>query len=86
MMRVTIKQPRFMICILAFLPEEILGIKPAEKLVPLDYYNFLLLFSKKEASALPSYRYMNHEVPLLSDTKPPLRRIYLMADLKLKEV
>ena len=42
------------------------------KLVPPKYYNFLPLFTQKEANKIPPHRYVADEIPLEADKKPPM--------------
>ena len=41
-------------------------------LVPFQYHDFLPLFTKKGADQLPPHRYVDHEIPLEADKKPPM--------------
>jgi len=75
-----------MIFVLTPLPKEILSTEPVEKLVTLKYHDFLLLFFKKEASILPLYHYVDHEIHLLPSVKSPLGRMYSMSGSELREV
>ena len=47
-------------------------------LVPPEYYDFISLFTKKGADKLPPPRYVDHEIPLETDKKPPMGRMYSM--------
>ena len=40
-------------------------------MVPSQYHDFLPLFTKKGADKLPPHRYVDHEIPLEADKKPP---------------
>ena len=39
-------------------------------LIPLQYHDFVPLFTMKGANKLPPHRYMDHEIPLEADEKP----------------
>jgi len=52
-------------------------IDPCEKL-PKEYYEFLDVFSKKEADKLPPYRLYNHKIQLKEGAKPPFGPLYNM--------
>jgi hypothetical protein len=56
------------------------------KLIPAEYHDHILLFTKKEADKLPPHRYIDHEIPLEDDTKPPFGPLYSMSASELKEV
>jgi hypothetical protein len=56
------------------------------KLVPPEYQDHLLLFTKKEADKLPLHRYIDHEIPLDDDAKPSFRPPYSMSASESKEV
>jgi len=58
----------------------------AKELVPSDYYDYLILFSEKEARILPPSQYVDHAIPLVEGAKPPFGRMYSMIDSELKEV
>ena len=55
-------------------------------LVPSQYHHFLPLFTKKEADKLPPHRYVDHEIPLEADKKPPIGRMYSMSATELQEI
>ena len=55
-------------------------------IVPKAYQDFMSLFAKKEADKLPPHRYVDHEIPLKPDEKPPMGRMYSMSDAELAEV
>ena len=52
-------------------------------LVPSQYHDFLPLFTKKGADELPPHRYVDHEIPLETDKKPPMGRMYSMSSTEL---
>ena len=54
--------------------------------VPSKYHDFLSLFTKKGADKLPPHRYVGHEIPLETDKKPPMRRMYSMSASELQEI
>jgi molybdopterin converting factor small subunit len=56
------------------------------KIVPPEFHDYLLLFTKKEADKLPPHRYVNHEIPLEEGTKPSFGPLYFMSASELKEV
>jgi hypothetical protein len=56
------------------------------KLVPPEYHDHLLLFTKKEADKLPPHRYIDHEIPLEEGAKPSFGPLYSMSASELKEV
>jgi len=58
----------------------------AKNLVPQDYYDYLVLFSEKEARILPPSRYIDHAIPLIEGSKPLFGHMYSMSDSELKEV
>ena len=55
-------------------------------LVPSQYHDFLPLFTKKEADKLPPHRYVDHEIPLEADQKPPMGRMYSMSATEQQEI
>ena len=55
-------------------------------LVPPEYQDFLSLFCKKRADKLPPYRYVDHEIPLATDKKPQMGRMYSMSPAELQEI
>ena len=55
-------------------------------LVPFQYHDFLSLFTKKGADQLLQHRYVNHEIPLEADKKPPIGRMYSMSATELQEL
>ena len=55
-------------------------------LVPAQYHDFLPLFTKKAADKLPPHRYVDHEIPLDADKKPPMGRMYSMSATALQEI
>ena len=55
-------------------------------LVPSQYHDFLPLFTKNGADKLPPYRYVDHEIPLEADKKPPMGRMYSMSTTELQEI
>jgi hypothetical protein len=56
------------------------------KIVPPEYHDHLLLFTKKEADKLPPHRYIDHEIPLEDGAKPSFGPLYSMSASELKEV
>ena len=56
------------------------------KLVPLEYHDYLSIFSEEEAKALPPRRYVDHAILLVEGGKPPFGRMYSMSDNDLKEL
>jgi hypothetical protein len=56
------------------------------KLVPPEYHDHLLLFTKKEADKLPPHRYLDHEIPLEDGAKLSFGALYSMSASELKEV
>ena len=55
-------------------------------LVPSQYHDFLPLFTKKGADKLPPHRYVDHEIPLEIDKKPPMGQMYSMSATELQEI
>ena len=55
-------------------------------LVPAQCHDFLPLFTKKGADELPPHRYVDHEIPLETDKKPPMGRMYSMSSTELQEI
>ena len=55
-------------------------------LVPSQYHEFLVLFTKKGADKLPPHRYVDHEIRLEADKKPPMGRMYSMSATELQEI
>ena len=55
-------------------------------LVPSQYHDFLPLFTKKGVDKLPPHRYVDHEIPLEADKKPPMGRMYSMSTTELQEI
>ena len=56
------------------------------KLLPLEYHDYLLVFSETEAHALPLQHYVDYVIPLVEGRKPPFGYIYSMSDANLKEL
>ena len=56
------------------------------QLKPLEYDEYLSIFSEEEAKALPPHHYMDHAIRLTEGEKPPFRRMYSMSDNDLKEL
>ena len=54
------------------------------QLVPPEYYDYVSIFSKEKAKALPPRCYGDHAIPLIEGEKPPFRRIYSMSNNGLK--
>jgi len=52
-------------------------------LVPKQYWSFLKLFGKAEASVLPPHRNIDHEIPLQPGEQPPWRPLYGMSESEL---
>jgi len=57
-----------------------------KELVLQDYYDYLVLFSEKEARILPPSRYVDHAIPLIEGSKLPFGHMYSMSDSEVKEV
>ena len=55
-------------------------------LVLSQYHDFLPLFTKKGAGKLPPHRYVDHEIPLEADKKPPMGRMYSISATELQEI
>ena len=55
-------------------------------LVPEYYHDLLLLFGKKGADKLPPHRYVDHEINLEADRKPPKGRMYSISATEQYEV
>ena len=55
-------------------------------LAPSQYHDFLTLFTKKGADKLPPHRYVDHEIPLEADKKPPIGRMYCMSATELQQI
>ena len=55
-------------------------------LVPSQYHDYLPLFTKQGADKLPPHRYVDHEIPLEVDKKPPMGRMYSMSATELQEI
>ena len=55
-------------------------------LVPSQYHDFLPLFTKEGADQLPPHRYVDHEIPLEADKKPPMGRMYSISATELQEI
>jgi len=87
--RVAIKNPESRLCIIAIYnkPEDKdISVDTAKKLIPPEYYDYLVVFSKKEARILPPSCYVDHAIPLIDRAKPPFGRMYSMSDAELKKV
>ena len=54
-------------------------------LVPPQYHDFLPLFTMKGADKLPPPRYVNHKIPLKTDKKAPMGRMYSMSATELQD-
>jgi len=59
---------------------------PPTKLITPEYYDYLDLFSEKQARMLLSSRYGGHTIPLTEEAKPPFGCMYSIPDAELKEV
>ena len=57
-----------------------------KKLVPPKYYDYLVLFSEKEARILLPSWYVDHAILLIDGAKPPFGPMYLISDPELKKV
>jgi hypothetical protein len=56
-----------------------------ETLVPFAYHNFLPMLSKPACNqGLPPHRYVDHEITLQPDAKPPFCPLYLMSPKELQ--
>ena len=62
---------------------EILPVDISKKLPP-EYQDFASVFDKKEASQLPPYRAIDHEIPLESGKQPPWKLLYSMSQNELE--
>ena len=51
--------------------------------VPKVYWEFLPLFGKSEAKALPPHRKIDHQIPLKTDQQPPWKPLYGMSESEL---
>jgi len=54
--------------------------------IPLEYYEFAYLFSKKEADKLSNHRTYDHEIPLEPGKAPPFGPIYKLSPMELEVV
>lgn len=52
--------------------------------IPSEYHDFMNLFLKKGAEQLPPHRYVDHEIPLVPDAKPPFGPLYSMSTKELQ--
>ena len=84
--RVAIRQSGaecFVICLIA--NEGKIKLKTTElelatKLIPIEYHEYLSVFSEEEAHTLPPRRYIDHAIPIVKGGKPPFGRMYSMSD------
>jgi hypothetical protein len=53
-------------------------------MIPKEYHDFLDLFDKAKASALPPHRYIDHKMPLEPDSTPPFGPLYSLSKLELE--
>ena len=53
---------------------------------PPQYHDYLPLFSKTGADKLPPHGYVDHEIPLGIDKKPPMGRMYSISATELQEI
>ena len=56
------------------------------RLVPTEYYKYLLVFSKEQAQTSPPRYYVDHTIPIMYDRKPPFGSMYSISDQDLKEL
>jgi len=71
--RVAIKNPESYLCIMALynkLEDEETKQDTTKKLIPPEYYDYLVLFSEKEARILPVSRYVDYTIALINEAKP----------------
>ena len=54
--------------------------------VPLEYHDYLDVFSETQANVLPPHRKYDLEIPLHPGTEPPWGPIYPMSALELAEM
>jgi len=54
--------------------------------LPIEYSDFVDVFSKKKSEKLPPHRPYYHKTPLLPDNQPPFGPIYPLSELELKEL
>jgi len=80
------QDPESRLCIAAMHTTPEYKQEPAVLLVLPEYQDYLSLFSKREAKALPPHRYIDHAISLLEGAKPPFGCMYSMSNLELKEV
>lgn len=52
--------------------------------IPSEYHDFMNLFLKKGAEQLPPHRYVDHEIPLVPDARPPFGPLYSMSTKELQ--
>ena len=52
---------------------------PLKDLVPVEYYDFLDVFSEAEASKLPPHRPFDHRIPLIEGAQPSFGPIYSLS-------
>ena len=55
-------------------------------LVPLQYHDFLPLFTKRAANKLPPYRYVDHKIPVEAEERPPMGLMYSMSTTELQAI
>ena len=55
-----------------------------QKLIPPEYHDFINVFSKTEADALPPHRSYDHSIELEPGTTPPHGPIYRLSELELE--
>jgi len=79
-LQVAMKDPEARLCIMALCNDPsdtsvtpVIGVSKdedlAKELVPSDYYDYLVLFSEKEARILPPSRYVDHGISLVEGAK-----------------
>ena len=55
-------------------------------LIPLQYHDFVPLFTMKGTNKLLPHRYVDHEIPLEADEKPPMGCMYSMLASEFQEI
>ena len=54
--------------------------------LPIEYSDFVDVFSKESSKKLPPHRPYDHRIPLLPDSQPPFGPIYPLSEIELKEL
>ncbi|HYP42903.1 MAG TPA: hypothetical protein VEQ18_02670, partial [Candidatus Nitrosocosmicus sp.] len=65
-------------------PSDIEEINQIKEMVPVDYHDFIQLFTKEDADKIPPHRYIDHAIDLVDGKQPSFGPLYNMSKLELK--